>query len=482
MRYLALLFSAIAAVPVFAATVAFEPLRPNPDPKDWWINRHNDRMRLVKAGGSEIVFIGDSITHGWEGRGRRQWDNYFTNTPYRVLNLGVGGDRTEHVLWRIENGELDGYRAKAIVLMIGTNNTGSRQPPMDTVLGIREILLRLRAKQPQAKIILHPIFPRGETRNDPLRLANTVVNREIRKYADNKNVIWVDFTDRFLTADGRLLPDVMPDFLHPRDYGYEVWAAALLPYLNTVLAGDETSRIPALYPSSVDPTLFLDRRGQEAVLPATRIMEPNGRGIDWWAARLKEKRSQIVRSTGEFDLVLFGDSITHFWEYKQADAEYAELTNRYSVLNLGYGGDQTQHLVWRGMYGELDGYKAKCVALMIGTNNRHAPEQVAAGVKRVLEVLAQKQPQAKVLLTAIFPRGKDATDARRLANAPVNALIRKFADGKKVVWLDFNDGFLNVDGTFKPDMMLHDNLHPSHAGYRLWLEALKPHLAGTCGK
>lgn len=481
MRILALFALAIAAFDVFAANLAFKPVPRDSDPNGWWMKRHESRLKLAEAGGGDVVFIGDSITHGWESSGRRQWDNYFTNMPYRAINLGYSGDRTEHVLWRIENGELDGYKAKAVVLMIGTNNGGAN-PIMDTILGIREIILRIREKQPQAKIILHPIFPRGETRDSNRRVVNAAVNREICKYADNQNVFWVDFTDRFLTADGKILPDIMPDFLHPRAYGYELWAAAVLPYLNYVVQGDFKYRFPALYPSNVDPSVFPDRRGKLAVMPDTRVMEPNHRGIDWWAARMKAKRTQIAESRGEFDLVLFGDSITHFWEYAQGDAEYAEMTNRYDVLNIGYGGDQTQHLVWRGKYGELDGYKAKCISLMIGTNNRNPAQEIADGVRKVLDVIAEKQPQAKVLLTAIFPRGKNDDDERRKANVPVNKLIKEFADGKKVFWLDFNDKFLNADGTFKPDMMLRDNLHPSHAGYRVWLDAMMPYLKEFCGK
>ena len=82
--------------------------------KGWWMPRHEQKMQLVKAGGAPIVFLGDSITHFWEDRGRDVWNRYFASGRYRAINLGFSGDRTEHVLWRIEQGELDGYAAKAV--------------------------------------------------------------------------------------------------------------------------------------------------------------------------------------------------------------------------------------------------------------------------------------------------------------------------------------------------------------------------------
>ena len=140
------LFVAVAfcAVCHSAEIRALDPRPQSTDPDHWWCKRFKEKSGLVKAGGSQVGFIGDSITHGWESRGGGEWYKYFKGAPFKALNLGYSADRTEHVLWRIENGELDGYEAKAVVLMIGTNNTGhfpeSEEPPADTILGIREIV------------------------------------------------------------------------------------------------------------------------------------------------------------------------------------------------------------------------------------------------------------------------------------------------------------------------------------------------------
>ncbi len=480
------MFAAIAAA--FAAQADILSITPVPqggsDTNNWCWKRFREKQQLVKAGGSEVVFMGDSITHGWEGAGKTQWERYFAGAPYKALNLGYGGARTEHLLWNIAHGELDGYQAKAIVLMIGTNNTGHRpfdkEPPSDTIIGIKAVIDAIRAKQPQAKLILLPIFPRGATANDPLRRRNAVVNKEIVKFADGKDVLWCDFTAQYLAPDGFMPAEIMPDRLHPRAYGYEIWASAVIPFINAALRGEAA---PQRFSPFADPSAFMRERGDVTTCPATRIMENHpSRGKDWWLKRLCEKRNQIAASNGEIDIVFFGDSITHFWENRSGEV-YGELCKRYSILNIGYGGDRTQQLVWRGENGELDGYKAKCVMLMIGTNNSHNDQSVdvAKGIRKVLDIIAAKQPQATTLLLPIFPRGATAKDKLRVKNEKVNAIIKGYADGKKVVWCDFNAKFLDAEGNL-PKTIMPDLLHPNREGYIIWRDAVLPHFQSICGK
>ena len=142
------------------------PAKPSSESKlKWWMPRHEHVRALAAKGGYPVVFIGDSITHCWEKSGKAVWDANFATGDFRALNLGFSGDNTENVLWRIDNGELDGLDPKAVVLMIGTNNTGHRkleeERPIDTVLGVQAIIERVIAKCPNTKVILHPIFPRG---------------------------------------------------------------------------------------------------------------------------------------------------------------------------------------------------------------------------------------------------------------------------------------------------------------------------------
>ena len=473
----------------FGAIRAVTPIAWNGKPDCGQMKRHVEKMKEVAKGGAKVVFIGDSITHFWESRGREQQKKYFSEGDWKMLNLGTSGDRTEHVLWRLDNGELDGYEAKCVLLMIGTNNSGhfknfSDEPPSDTILGIREILKKIRAKQPKAKVVLTAIFPRGASENDQFRLRNDVVNREIRRFCDGKDVFWCDFSDRLIDERGDT-KFIMPDRLHPGAQGYEIWYEEVKPYIDYALSDGEKGKkpLPKNRYSKVNTAFEKATASLPAtVVPTTRIEGPkprNARRGDWWSTRLLQKRNQISASRGEIDLVFFGDSITHNWESK-GKAQLAELAKTYSILDIGYGGDRTQHLVWRGLNGELDGYKAKCVMLMIGTNNREPVEDVAKGVRRVLDIIAEKQPQAKTLLLPIFVRGEGAANARRIANEKVNAIIKGYADGNKVIWVDFNAKYLDKNGDTK--WIMPDRLHPNAAGYKIWMDAVLPYFKSICGK
>lgn len=456
------------------------------DPKSWKMGRHLEKMVTVTNGGAKVVFVGDSITQLWESNGREQLRKYFSEGDMKMLDLGTSGDRTEHVLWRInEGGELDGYEAKCVLLMIGTNNTGhftfDQEPPCDTILGVREILNTIRQKQPKAVIVLQAIFPRGRGVADEHRQRNDIVNRELMRLADGKTIFWCDFTDEFLLADGTLPLELFPDRLHPSAIGYELWYAAVKPYIDYALAD---GALPAPANRYARPRGgFVRVDGPKSVYPTTRIRSEGYGNFDWWLDRLQTKREEIAASNGEFDIVFLGDSITHFWE-EPGKESLAELKKTYSVLNLGYSGDRTEHLLWRGLNGELSGYKAKCVMLMIGTNNigntGDSPEDVASGVKRILEVIAKKQPDAKTLLLPIFPRG-DAKDQRRARNEKVNAIIQGYADGDKVIWVDFNAKFLDENGDTK--WIMPDRLHLDVTGYRdIWLPAVKPYFEKIIGR
>lgn len=488
MKKISMMMLALTPVLAFGAIRAMTPTAWNGDPNCWQMKRHNEKMKLVAAGGAKVVFVGDSITHFWEDRGQEQLRKYFSEGDYKMLDLGISGDRTEHVLWRLTEGkELDGYAAKVVLLMIGTNNTGhfsmTDEPPIDTILGIHKILQTIREKQPTAKIVLTAIFPRGATMNDPLRRRNEIVNREIAKFADGKMIFWCDFNDQLLTVDGELPRGIFPDLLHPNGYGYEVWAAAVKPYIDYALSDGKLPAPPNRYAAVARKELFRMNEPY-AVSPESRII--NGGPKDFWFNRMLEKRNQVAEAKGEIDIVFFGDSITHNWDHERAGRPVLdELTKTYSILNLGYSADRTENLIWRGQNGELDGYKAKCVMLMIGTNNTwhrfDKPEQTAEGIRQVLEVVKAKQPQAKILLLPIFPFGDSAAHKNRVNNERVNALIEKFADGQRVIWVDLRPKFLDEKGdTIK---LMPDRCHPNLAGYRdVWMPAVLPYFKEICGK
>lgn len=193
----------------------------------WWAQRHAEKNRLADDQKYDLIFIGDSITHSFENSGKETWEKYYK--PRNALNLGYSGDRTQHVLWRLDNGELKNQEnAKIVVMMIGTNNTGhNRQAPEETAAGIKKILEVLEEKTPKAKVLLLGIFPRGEKADDPLRQINNTINEKIAAFDDGKRVHFLDISDKFLDDDGTLPKEIMPDFLHPQQKGYQIWAEAI---------------------------------------------------------------------------------------------------------------------------------------------------------------------------------------------------------------------------------------------------------------
>ncbi len=199
-----------------------------PVPRDGrQLERHNAFNERIKQGNVDLVFIGDSITQGWEGAGKDVWAQHYA--PRNAVNLGIGGDRTQHVLWRLDNGNIEGISPKLAVLMIGTNNSnGSDNTAEETAAGIEAIVAKLRMQLPQTKVLILAIFPRGEKPN-PQREKNAKASEIASKLADDKNVFYLDIGPQFLGDDGVLSKDVMPDFLHLTPRGYEIWAAAIEP-------------------------------------------------------------------------------------------------------------------------------------------------------------------------------------------------------------------------------------------------------------
>jgi lysophospholipase L1-like esterase len=211
-----------------------------PAPRDEkWVARHEGFVQEARQGGIDILFLGDSITDGWRNTGSNVWNKFYA--PRHAANFGINGDRTQHVLWRMDHGELDGIKPKVVVLMIGTNNTGKekdtgkiRNTVPETIAGVQAVVKELRAKLPASKILLLAIFPRS-TLDDPQRAQVALINTVIAKLDDGKMVKYLDIGPKFLEADGTLPKSIMPDLLHPNERGYQIWAEAMEPTLDEML-------------------------------------------------------------------------------------------------------------------------------------------------------------------------------------------------------------------------------------------------------
>ncbi|WP_425615700.1 platelet-activating factor acetylhydrolase IB subunit [Anatilimnocola sp. NA78] len=193
-----------------------------------WMNRHNSFNERVKKGNVDLLLIGDSITQGWEGQGKKVWEEFYTKR--NAVNLGIGGDRTQHVLWRLDNGNVEGIKPKAAVLMIGTNNARANTPEQ-TAEGVKAVVEKLKAKLPETKLLVLAIFPRSVGKDDELRKKNAAVNESIAKLADDKQVFFLDIGPKFLAEDGTLSKEIMPDLLHLNEKSYRIWAEAIEPKL-----------------------------------------------------------------------------------------------------------------------------------------------------------------------------------------------------------------------------------------------------------
>ena len=196
----------------------------------WWRDRDREKNNRLKEGNIDLAFIGDSITQGWEGNGKQVWESYYG--ARKAVNLGFGGDRTEHVIWRLSKGAWNQIKPKVAVLMIGTNNTGHKmQDPSQTAAGIERILNILKERSPKTKVLLLGVFPRGRAPHDRGRVINQGINQIIRRLADNDRVHYMDLGDHFLQSDGDLPASIMPDALHLNEEGYRIWAEAMEPKL-----------------------------------------------------------------------------------------------------------------------------------------------------------------------------------------------------------------------------------------------------------
>ncbi len=213
-------------LPAQPADVAAPKLGPDGKPQANFLKSHESFVAVAKQGEAKVVFLGDSITAGWNGQKALFEKEY---GQYKAANFGIGGDRTQHVLWRVENGEFDGIKPKAVVLMIGTNNSGAADnSPEQIAAGIKNIIAAIHQRSPETKVLLLAIFPRGATEaNNPGRAKNQAVNALIAKYDDGQKVHFLDIGSKFLKPDGTLEKAIMPDLLHLNAASYQIWADAI---------------------------------------------------------------------------------------------------------------------------------------------------------------------------------------------------------------------------------------------------------------
>ena len=228
---------------VLVATTAAANTATQPVPRDEaWLRRHEDFVAEARRGGIDVVFLGDSLTDLWRREGRAAWEEHFA--PLRAANFGIDGDRTQHLLWRLQHGVADGPAPKVVVLLIGTNNAGNernsdvpRNTTAEAIAGVTLVVQTLRAKLPDTTILLLGLLPRGE-KDTPIRTQVGEINRALSGLDNGRRIRFLDIGSEFLSPDGSLSREIMPDLLHMSEAGYAVFAAALRNPLAKLLAAN----------------------------------------------------------------------------------------------------------------------------------------------------------------------------------------------------------------------------------------------------
>ena len=246
--------------PASTATRPYSASEPVPRSDSNSLLAHEQLLRKAKQGGIDVYFVGDSITRRWgaaDPQYRALLENWTTNFfGWNAANFGWGADRIENILWRLQNGELEGVSPKVIVVLAGINNVGTEpgdaEKVKDITGGLRALLKVCQAKAPNATVIMTALFPR----NDNLAVIPTIneINQHIAQLADGKKVRYLDINDKLADKQGKLFPRMMNlDNLHPTLKAYQIWADALKPLLTELLGPPaNTDHAP---PPTADPSL-----------------------------------------------------------------------------------------------------------------------------------------------------------------------------------------------------------------------------------
>ncbi len=479
----------LAATPasrILAQEAAVHGTNPGAVPADrlsesWWADRHKAVIEAARNHpDTQLLLIGDSITNNYDKANppdenfQPTWKQFYE--PRQALNLGFSGDTTANVLWRLDHGEVDGLHPKAAVLLIGTNNTSRHfnQTAEETESGIDAVIADLEQRLPETNILLLGILPSdiSDSKTDSDRAINQYL---AACYGENPRVTYLDLNSIFykngslntsLFYDPRLPQHGKP--LHPDTNGQRMMAEAIEPTL-AKLMGD-TPQVPLASMTDINP----------AIIPQPRLELDI---YDWYARHHAELELQKILKPR---VVLIGDSITHFWDGPpkstpvNGPTAWQRVFGSMPVINMGFGWDRTQNVLWRLRQGEFQGLHPEWVILAIGTNNMtgttqaraSTPQEVVDGIAAIYADIHKRSPESHIIVMAIFPRGSKPSDPLRKPIQDTNRLLaRRFANDASVTYLDIGASLLASDGSL-PVTMMPDGTHPSDAGYQIWADAL----------
>ncbi len=201
----------------------------------WWEKRNKHLIEELKIKkNTKLLFVGNSITHYWENEGREIWNTYYSK--YNPLNLGLGGDQTQHILYRLNQYDFSEINPKVSVVLAGTNNLALGYSPEDTALGVKKIVDKLKNVLPSTSIILLALFPRGHKPNHLRKLVKSTNSILSKSFHNDKQVHFLDLGAHFMDKDKVISSEIMGDYLHLTSKGYRIWARKMDPQLIKLLS------------------------------------------------------------------------------------------------------------------------------------------------------------------------------------------------------------------------------------------------------
>lgn len=463
------------SIGVNPAIVATERLN-----ESWWAARHSAVLEAVHSHpDTQLLLIGDSITNNYDKPNPPDenflptWKGFYE--PRKALNLGFSGDTTAHVLWRLSHGEVEGLHPKVAVVLIGTNNTGYvNQTAEQTEAGIDAVIGSLEQRLPETHILLLGILPSAISDSKTAR--DRAINSYLAAcYSENPRVTYLDIGSIFyrngelnagIFYDPRLPRQGKP--LHPDTVGQRMMAEAIEPTLAKLMGDAPRAALASMTDINT------------ALIPVPRLEMDS---YDWYARHHAELE---LRKTLNPQVVMIGDSITHFWggppdgNHVNGPAAWRRLFAGMPVMNLGFGWDRTQNVLWRIRQGEFDELHPRWVVLAIGTNNltgtrnarANTPGEIVEGIATIRDEIRRRSPESRIVVMAILPRGPQPDSPLRAPIAETNRLLaQRFGADSSLTYLDIGAQFLAGDGTL-PTSLMPDGTHPSDAGYRIWADAL----------
>jgi lysophospholipase L1-like esterase len=421
-----------------------------------------------------VACVGDSITDGYQmpDKAHNAYPMQLARLlgpDWEVRNFGASGATLMRATGypydqRPVYGAALAWKPAIVVVALGTNDTkaeaiGAR--PADFVPSYHALIADFRAANPQAKIFLclpPPAFPEAMGISDQV-LQQEILPR-IRQVAAEEKLPLIDLHTPLENAAA-----LFPDKIHPTAEG----AARIARQIYGEL-------MAALQPAAKS----LETSLNTAVVPVSRLEDDS---YNWWTRHAAELAAGTKIDP---EIVLIGDSITHFWAGEPLDNRmngpraWSETFGGRRVLNLGFGWDRTQNVLWRIAHGEFDGLHPKLVILNIGTNNfsttpnarANTPTEVEEGIVAICDRLHQKSPATHILVMGVLPRGYRPDDGFRAPIAALNAtLARKLVGRTNTTFLDIGARFLAPDGSL-PSELMPDGTHPSEMGYAIWGRAI----------